>query len=133
MVFPLVGLAINLVWPRMRSLKAVGIVVLLLAAYLHGFVGLNSLDRNVGVAERIVTNQREGTSEDVVSLLDYGKLMAHQTMDDVSLGLTLAVAFALMPVDIIARLRHVFIRKPKPMTTPPPNQPLQATAARADS
>ena len=113
MVYPLVGLAINLVWPRKRSLKAVGIVVLLLAAYLHGLLGLNSLDRNVGVAERIVTKQRQGKPEDVVSLLRYGQSMAHQTMADVSLGLTLAVVFTAMPVDIIARLRSRFHTKAK--------------------
>ena len=113
MAFPLMGLAFNLVWPRKRVLKAVGIVVLLLAAYLHGFVGLNPLDRNIGVAERIVTKTRDGTPEDVVRLLRYGQLMAHQTMSDVSLGLTLAVMFAATPVDIIARIRSRFHTKPK--------------------
>ena len=105
MVFPLLGLAINLVWPRKRSLKAVGIVVLLLAAYQHGFFGLNPLDRNIGVAESIVSKEQDGTSEDVVRLLSYGQTMAHQTMFDVSLGLTLAVMFAATPADIITRLR----------------------------
>ena len=111
MVFPLVGLATNLVWPRKRSLKAVGIVALLLAAYAHGFFGLNSLDRNVGVVERIVTKQREGAPEDILSLLRVGRLMAHQTMGDVSLGLTLAVLFAAIPADIIAGLRSHFRAK----------------------
>jgi hypothetical protein len=105
MVFPLVGLAINLVWPRKRSLKALGIVILLLTAYLHGFVGLNPLDRNVGVVERIVTKQRDGSPEQIVSILRFAQSLAHQTMFDVSVGLTLAVIFAATPVDIIARCR----------------------------
>jgi hypothetical protein len=105
MAFPLVGLALNLVWPRKRILKAVGIVLLLLAAYLHGFVGLNPLDRAVGLAERILTKQQDGTPEQVVSNLRIGQSLAHQTMFDVSLGLTLAVVFAATPVDIIARIR----------------------------
>jgi len=105
MAFPLVGLALNLVWPRKRVLKAIGIVVLLLAAYLHGFLGLNPLDRVVGLAERILTKQQGGTPEQVVSNLRIGQSLAHQTMFDVSLGLTLAVMFAATPVDIIARIR----------------------------
>lgn len=105
MVFPLVGLAVNLVWPRKRYLKALGIVVLLLAAYLHGFVGLNPLDRNVGVVERIVTKQQDSSPEQIVSILSFAQSLAHQTMFNVSLGLTLAVIFAAMPVDIIARCR----------------------------
>jgi hypothetical protein len=105
MAFPLVGLALNLVWPRKRVLKVVGIVVLLLAAYLHGFLGLNPLDRVVGLAERILTKQLDGTPEQVVSNLRIGQSLAHQTMFDVSLGLTLAVVFVATPVDIIARIR----------------------------
>ena len=105
MAFPLVGLALNLVWPRKRVLKAIGIVVLLLAAYLHGFLGLNPLDRVVGLAERILTKQQDGTPQQVVSNLRIGQALAHQTMFDVSLGLTLAVMFAATPVDIIARIR----------------------------
>lgn len=104
MAFPLVGLAINLVWPRKRSLKVVGIILLLLTAYLHGFSGLNPLDRVVGLAERIVTGQQDGTPKQVVSNLRLGQRLAHQTMFDVSLGLTLAVVFAATPVDIIARI-----------------------------
>ena len=105
MAFPLMGLALNLVWPRKRVLKAIGIVMLLLAAYLHGFVGLNPLDRVVGLAERILTKQQDGTPQQVVSNLRIGQALAHQTMFDVSLGLTLAVMFAATPVDIIARIR----------------------------
>jgi hypothetical protein len=102
MAFPLVGLALNLVWPRKRVLKAVGIIVLLLAAYLQD---LNPLDRAVGIAERILTKQQDGTPEQVVSNLRIGQSLAHQTMFDVFLGLTLAVVFAATPVDIIARIR----------------------------
>ena len=90
------------------KLKAGGlilIVMLLLAAYLHGFVGLNPLDRVVGLAERILTKQQDGTPQQVVSNLRIGQALAHQTMFDVSLGLTLAVMFAATPVDIIARIR----------------------------
>ena len=105
MVFPLVGLAINLVWPQKRGLKVAAIVVLLLAAYLHGFVGLNPLDRVVGLADRILTKQQDGTPEQIVSNLRIGQSLAHQTMFDVSLGLTLAVVFAATPVDILARIR----------------------------
>jgi hypothetical protein len=105
MAFPLVGLALNLVWPRKRVLKAIGIVVLLLAAYLHGFLGLNPLDRVVGLAERILTKQQGGTPEQLVSNLRIGQSLAHQTIFDVSLGLTLAVVFAATPVEIIARIR----------------------------
>ena len=113
MAFPLVGLAINLVWPHKRSLKAVGIVLLLLTVYLHGFSGLNPLDRVVGLAERIVTGQQAGTPEQVVSNLRIGQALAHQTMFDVSLGLTLAVMFAAIPVDILARIRSRFYSTPK--------------------
>lgn len=105
MAFPLMGLALNLVWPRKRVLKAVGLVALLLAAYLNGFLSLNPLDRAVGLAERILTKQRDGTPEQIVSNLRIGQSLAHQTMSDVSLGLTLAVVFAATPVDIIARIR----------------------------
>jgi hypothetical protein len=105
MAFPLVGLTINLVWPRKRALKIVGIVLLLLTAYSHGFLGLNPLDRAVGLAERIVTGQEAGTPEEVVSNLRFGQALAHQTMFDVSLGLILAVVFAATPVNIIARIR----------------------------
>jgi hypothetical protein len=113
MVFPLVGLAINLVWPRKRSLKAVGIVLLLLTAYIHGFSGLNPLDRVVGLAERIATGQQPGTPEQVVSNLRIGQALAHQTMFDVSLGLTLAVLFAATPDDVIACIRSRFHTTPK--------------------
>lgn len=105
MAFPLAGLAFNLVWPRKRALKAIGIVALLLAAYLHGFLGLNPLERAVGLAERTLTKQQAGTPEQVVSNLRIGQSLAQQTLLDVSLGLTLAVVFAATPVDIIARIR----------------------------
>jgi hypothetical protein len=105
MAIPLFGLAINLAWPRKHSLKTVGITVLLLTAYLHGFSGLNPLDRVVGLTERIVTGQQIGTPEQIVSNLQIGQRLAHQTLFDVSFGFTLAVIFALTPVDIIARIR----------------------------
>lgn len=108
MGFPLVGLTINLFWPRKRSLKALGIVLLLLTAYLHGFSGLNPLDRVVGLAERIVTGQQAGTPEQIVSNLRIGQALAHQTVFDISFGLTLAVLFAATPVDMIARIRSRF-------------------------
>src|SRR6266436_4054167 len=89
MGFPLVGLAINLVWPRKRSLKAVGIVLLLLTAYLHGFFGLNPLDRVVGLAERTLTGEQKGVPDHVLRRdhvvwnLRFGQALAHQTMFDV--------------------------------------------------
>ena len=105
MLIPLIGLTINLVWLRKNSLKVIGVLLLILNAYLDGFFGLNPLDRVVGLAERIVTGQQDGTPEQVVSNLRIGQTLAHQAMFYVSLGLTLAVVFAATPVDIIARIR----------------------------
>lgn len=111
MGIPIIGLAINLVWPRKRNLKVVGIILLILMAYLEGFSGLNPLDRVVGLAERIVTGQQTGTPEEVVSNLRIAQALAHRAMFNVSLGLSLAVVFAATPVDIISRIRPRLSRK----------------------
>ncbi len=105
MVPPLISLAVNLAWPRRKSIKAAGILFLLPTAYIHGLSGLNPLDRAVGLAGRIVSGQQAGTPEQVVSNLRIGQELAHQTMFDISLGLTLVVIFAATPVDIVACIR----------------------------
>jgi hypothetical protein len=105
MGIPIIGLAINLVWPRKRSLKVVGIILLILMAYLESFSGLNPLDRVVGLAERVLMGQQTGTPEQIISNLRLGQALAHRAMFNVSLGLTLAVVFAATPVDFIARIR----------------------------
>jgi hypothetical protein len=107
-------LAVNLVWPRKGSIKACCILLLLLTAYLHGFSGLNPLDRAVGLSERILTGQQAGTPEQVVSNLHFGQALAHATMFDVSLGLTLGVIFAATPVDIFMRRRSRLLRQRHP-------------------
>ena len=101
-MFPIIILALNLVWPRSRRLKSIGVVLLVLAAWLPD---LNPLDRVVGLAERILTDQQEGTAEQIISNLRIVQGWAHQTLIYVSLGLTLAVIFAATPLDVISRLR----------------------------
>jgi len=102
MMFPIIVLALNLVWPRSRRLKSIGLVLLVLAAWLPD---LNPLDRVVGLAERILTGKQEGTPEQIVSNLRIVQGWAHQTLIYVSLGFTLAVIFAATPVHVISRLR----------------------------
>jgi hypothetical protein len=103
-VFPLLGLAINLLWPRRRDCKYFGLVVLVLAAWLHGFFGPIPLVRSIGLAERVLTGKSQVEPEQVVSLLRASKAYAENTIFDVSLGLTLAAIFAALPADILARL-----------------------------
>ena len=101
-MFPIIVLAFNLVWPRSPRLKSVGLVLLVLAAWLPD---LNPLDRVVGLAERILTGGQEGTPEQIVPNLRLVQGWAHQTLLYVSLGFTLAVIFAVTPVDVISRIR----------------------------
>ena len=101
MVFPAACLAVNLIWPRYRGVKAIGLALLVLTVYLHGFSGLNPLDRAVGLAERIVTSEQTGTPQQVVRELHLGRDLAHKTMFEVALALTLAVFFAATPVDLL--------------------------------
>ena len=105
MIPPLIILLVNLVWPRKVGVKIAALVVLVLAAYLHGFMGLNPLDRVVGLAQRILLESQNGTSEQVVRNLRIGQAQAHQTLFQVSLGLTMAVILAATPVNFIQRLR----------------------------
>jgi len=114
MVFPAACLAVNLIWPRRRGVKIAGLILLVLTAYLHGFSSLSPLDRAVALTERIVTDQQPGTPEKIVSELHLGRLIAHQTMFEVSLALSLAVAFALMPADFLERYfsRRLGLQKP---------------------
>ena len=105
MVFPTVCLAVNLIWPRYRSVKVVGLALLVVIAHLHGFSGLNPLDRAVGLTERIVTGEQTGTPQKVVSELHLGRDLAHKTMFEVSLVLTLAVFLAATPVNFFVRRR----------------------------
>ena len=102
MLFPVFLLTGNLVWPRSRRLKSIGLVILVLAAWLPD---LNPLDRVVGLAERILIGGQEGTPEQIVSNLRLVQGWAHQTLFYVSIGFTLAVIFAVTPVDLISRFR----------------------------
>jgi len=118
MTFPIIVLAMNLVWPRSPRVKLVGVVVLVLAAWLPD---LNPLDRVVGLTERILTHHQEGTSEQIVGNLHLVRDWSHQTLLFVCLGFTLAVVFALIPADIVSRLCQ--------RVRDAPNKTLQATAA----
>ncbi len=110
MVFPAACLAVNLIWPRYRSVKAIGLVLLVLTAFLHGFSGLNPLDRAEGLVERIVTGEQTGTPQQIVSELHLGRDLAHKTMFEVSLALTLAVFFAATPTGLPTS-RHGRVRR----------------------
>jgi hypothetical protein len=101
MIFPIIVLALNLVWPRSPRVKLVGVITLVLAAWLPD---LNTLDRVVGLTERILTHEQEGTPEQIVSNLHVVRDWSHQMLLYVCLGFTLAVTFALIPSDIVSRL-----------------------------
>jgi hypothetical protein len=117
MSFPVIVLAFNLVWPRSRRLKYIAIVVLVLAAWLPD---LNPLDRVIGLAERILTGEQKGTTEQIISNLRIVTGWAHETLYYVKLGFTFAVIFAATPADVISRFRS---------RRAAPNKSLQATAA----
>jgi hypothetical protein len=74
---------------------------LVLAAWLPD---LNPLDRVVGLAERILTGEQDGTKEQIISNLHIVTNWAHETLYYVKLGFTAAVVFALVPADAISRL-----------------------------
>jgi hypothetical protein len=121
MLFPIFLLTLNLIWPRSQHLKIVGLVLLVLAAWLPD---LNPLDRVINLAERILKGEQTGTPEQIMSNLRIAQGWAHDTLYYVKLGFTAAVVFALVPADVISRFCSRRVA---------PNKSLQATAAAPSS
>lgn len=106
MVPPLAVLAVNLLWPRRRSIQVAALIVLVLMAWLHGspFGGMNSHHRALNAVERELAGKSALDAERAVSLLQHARAVADQTIFDLALGLTLGLVFAAIPPEALARI-----------------------------
>ena len=106
MALPLIALAGNLLWPRRRAIQVAALIALALAAWLHGSIlaGMNPHARALAAVERHITGEWPPNSELAVASLRSARAVARQIIFDVSLGLTLGIAFAIIPPDALSRI-----------------------------
>ena len=106
MALLLVALATNLFWPRRRVIQVAALIALVFAAWLHGSIlaGMNPHARALAAVERHITGEWPPNNELAVSSLRSARAIAKQIIFDVSLGLTLGIAFAIIPPDALSRI-----------------------------
>ena len=104
MGFPIIGLALNLVYPRWRSVQLLFLAGLMLTAWFHGTMGgMMPLKRAVAMTERALSKATTVEPREVLLFLRSAQATAEQTVYDIWLGLSIGVILAVLPLNLLSR------------------------------
>jgi hypothetical protein len=106
MAVPLILLSVNLLFPRSRLLKALALVLLVIAAGFRAFSGHNEIDRSLRAIEFWFSPGNPLMTHEIVStwISPIRRAVAWYGFD-LWLGLALGALFAAVPCDILSRWR----------------------------